>query len=90
VKAKEPEHYQLEKITDLDLGQMYLIFNQILAVRTSSDITFFKLVYNTDLKRREWVLHLVLNIRGFLYFMRGNVRIQICTDEKIYFYIVDK
>ena len=28
--------------------------------------------------------------RGQIYFIRGNVRIQIVTDEKIYFYLIDK
>lgn len=25
-------------------------------------------------------------VRGFIYFIKGNVRIQIVTDEKIFFY----
>lgn len=29
-------------------------------------------------------------MRGQIYFIRGNVRIQIVTDEKIYFYMIDK
>jgi hypothetical protein len=29
-------------------------------------------------------------MRGQVYFIRGNVRIQIVTDEKVYFYMIDK
>ena len=29
-------------------------------------------------------------MRGFIYFIKGNKRIQITTDDKIYFYLIDK
>lgn len=29
-------------------------------------------------------------MRGQIYFIRGNVRIQVVTDEKIYFFVIDK
>ena len=29
-------------------------------------------------------------MRGQIYFIRGNKRIQVTTDEKIYFYLIDK
>ena len=29
-------------------------------------------------------------MRGQIYFIRGNKRIQITTEEKIFFYIIDK
>ena len=29
-------------------------------------------------------------IRGFIYYIKGNVRIQITTDDKIYFFMIDK
>ena len=29
-------------------------------------------------------------MRGQIYFIRGNVRIQVVTDEKVYFFIIDK
>lgn len=31
----------------------------------------------------------MLNIRGFIYFIKGNKRIQITTDDNIYFYLID-
>jgi len=29
-------------------------------------------------------------VRGFIYYIKGNVRIQIATDRKIYFYLINK
>lgn len=37
----------------------------------------------------EWVQYNSINVRGFIYFIRGNVRIQITTDRLIYFYLID-
>lgn len=34
-------------------------------------------------------MYTTLPIRGFLYYIKGNIRIQISTDEKIYFYLID-
>lgn len=28
--------------------------------------------------------------RGFIYYIKGNIRIQVTTDELIYFYLIDK
>jgi hypothetical protein len=30
------------------------------------------------------------NMRGQIYFIKGNIRIQVVTDTKIYFFLVDK
>jgi hypothetical protein len=29
-------------------------------------------------------------MRGFIYYIKGNVRIQITTDAKIFFYLIEK
>lgn len=29
-------------------------------------------------------------MRGFIYYIKGNIRIQITTDELVYFYLIDK
>jgi hypothetical protein len=53
---------------------MYLIFNQALVARTSSDVTVFRLEFDDEEKKWGWSLKEVLDIRGFVYFIRGNVR----------------
>jgi hypothetical protein len=37
-----------------------------------------------------WKLYNQIERRGFIYYIKGNVRIQITTDDKIYFYLIDK
>jgi hypothetical protein len=69
---------------------MFLVFNQLLVARTSSNVTIYKYEQNDETKEWEWNIQEVLEIRGFVYFIKGNVRFQISTEEKIYFYIVDK
>lgn len=66
---------------------MYLLFDQALVTRSSSSIMFFKIDEETGL----WKLYYTLpKTRGQIYFIKGNIRIQVTTDEKIYFYLIDK
>ena len=38
----------------------------------------------------SWTQYFSLdNIRGFIYFIKGNKRIQVITDTHIYFYLID-
>ena len=37
----------------------------------------------------SWKQYHELKIRGTIYYIKGNKRIQITTDEKIYFYLID-
>jgi len=54
---------------------MVLVFDEALIARSSSKILFFKQVYCDELETTKWELYNVLKIRGFIYFIRGNVRI---------------
>ena len=81
-------------MTDQDLGQMYLINNKALVARSSSKIVFFKIVEEEDendptITNRFWKQYNQLDVRGFIYFIKGNKRIQVTTDDKIYFYLID-
>jgi len=42
MEASDPKICRCEKITDADLGSMYLLFDKALIVRSSSSILFFK------------------------------------------------
>jgi hypothetical protein len=67
---------------------MYLLFDKALAVRSSNSILFFK---KDEEHGGLWkIYHKIPDVRGNLYFIKGNIRIQITTDELIYFYIIDK
>ena len=37
----------------------------------------------------DWKEYTSLNLKGQLYYVKGNKRFQIVTDDKIYFYLVD-
>jgi len=50
----KPDGYTLEKMTDLDLGSMYLFKNKALIARSSSDIVFFKIKKNEE-GQKKWV-----------------------------------
>ena len=80
----------MEQICSRDLGTMYLINEECLVARSSGDILFFKQEVNEITELLEWKQYLVIPARGFIYYIKGNVRIQITTDEKIYFYLIDK
>jgi hypothetical protein len=77
-------------MTEMDLGQMYLVYNSALVARSSSDILFFKIEVDEDTEERVWRQYRMLERRGFIYYIKGNIRIQITTDEKIFFYLIDK
>lgn len=69
------------------MGSMYLLFDQALVARSSNSIIFFKI----DEELNEWKEYQrIENMRGMIYYTKGNVRIQITTESHIYFYIVDK
>ena len=77
-------------MTDKDLGQMYLFNDKALIARSSSTVLFFKITADEeDPEDKSWQLYKTLNVRGFIYFIKGNKRIQITTDDKIYFYLID-
>lgn len=77
-------------MTELDLGQMFLVYEQALVARSSSEILFFKIVVDDYTGERYWKQYKVIQARGMIYYIKGNVRIQITTDQKIYFYLIDK
>lgn len=74
-----------EIITTADLGQMFLVFDHALVVRSSNSILFFKKIDG------KWVqYHKIDDMRGQIYFIRGNIRIQITAESKIFFYLINK
>ena len=88
-KNANKEKYYKEQIIDKDLGQMYLVNDKALIARSSSQILFFKQMTDRFTLEKSWKCYHVLDIRGFIYFIKGNKRIQITTDKKIYVYLID-
>ena len=71
----------------MDLGQMFLVFEKALIVRSTSGMLFFKINSETGLWTKY---HTIDDMRGTVFFTKGNIRIQITTERKIYFYLIDK
>ena len=80
--------HRFEDIYDNDLGQMFLFNNKALVARSSSKIIFFKQEKDEVTQKVSWKNYHEIKIRGFIYFIKGNKRIQITTDEKIFFYLI--
>lgn len=68
---------------------MELLFDQALCIRSSGKILFFKQVYDLIDRETRWELYHEMKHRGFIYFIRGNIRIQVTTDKLIFFYLID-
>lgn len=85
--AAKPDDVSQEQITQNDLGNMYLVYDQALVVRSSNSILFFKIDEETGL----WTNYFTFDdLRGQIFFIKGNIRIQVTTAESIYFYLIDK
>jgi len=53
---------------------MYLIYEKALVARSSGDILFFKQEEDEEGKKK-WKLYHQIEQRGFIYYIKGNVRI---------------
>lgn len=69
---------------------MVLIYGEAIVVRSSGCILFFKQVTDTFLKTESWQEYHSIKVRAFIYYIKGNIRIQVTTDDLVYFYIIDK
>ena len=69
---------------------MFLVYDQALVCRSSCEILFFRIEFDEDEERRMWKQYHILDHRGFIYYINGNIRLQIVTDDFIYFYLMDK
>lgn len=68
---------------------MYLINGTALIARSSSKVLFFKLVRDEFTGEQSWSNYHTIKNRGFIYFIKGNKRIQVTTEQNIYFYLID-
>jgi len=73
--SKSLEDYRFERMTELDLGQMVLFQGEALIVRSSSRVLFFKQEKDLVTKETSWQKYHELRVRGFIFFIKGNIRI---------------
>lgn len=77
-------------MTDNGIGTLYLVYNKIAVVSQSNDVVLYKIEEDDITGKRSWKKYQEIHIRGQLYYIKGNVRIQIVSDEKIYFFIINQ
>ena len=82
--------YQMDVMTSDVLGTIYLIYNKALCAGTSDCTNFYKLEWDEIAEKRLWKCYKTLNVAGSAYYTKGNIRIQIVQQEKIFFYLVDR
>ena len=68
---------------------MYIFDYTVLMVTSGNKVEFYKRKACEFTGKLTWKIYTTIDLRGFLYFMPGNIRIQITTIEKIFFYILD-
>ena len=72
----KPGEFSCDRVTEMDLGEMFLIYNKVLVARSSREVFFFKLeVDEEDETKRVWVNYHTIKKAAFLSYMKGNVRI---------------
>lgn len=59
---------------------MVLVYNKVFIVKSSSDILFFKIIVEDETELRLWKQYDKILERGNIYYIKGNVRIQVTTD----------
>lgn len=69
---------------------MVLVYDNALVSSCSTEVFFFKLEVDEETEKRSWKHYHTISARGQIYYIKGNIRIQITTNDKIYFYLVDK
>ena len=69
---------------------MIMFASECLIVRSSDNIFFFKQMVDVMTKVESWKLFHTIKCRGFIFYIKGNIRIQITTDQLVYFYIINK
>lgn len=79
-----------QRLTTQDFGDIFFYNNNILIMKSSAQILFFKLMCeeNTLKKTHEfkWKCYEKLDIQGFIYNIPDSNAIHIITDTLIYFY----
>ena len=62
-------------MTDRECGQMVIVYDQAIIMRSSSKILFFKQEYNKITEIKEWKLYHEINSGGMIFHIKGNIRI---------------
>lgn len=77
VNGSNTSDFFYQRVTELDLGQMFLIYNKILVSRSSKSVYWFKMEVDDDTGERLWKLYHEIEAPAFISYTKGNVRLQL-------------
>jgi len=75
IDPAKPEKITTQKISTKSFDQMVLIYGEVLVVRSSESILFFKQELDTLSKTEQWIQYHSIKVRAFIYYIKGNIRI---------------
>jgi hypothetical protein len=79
----------MQQVYDGDFGQIVLIKGECLVVQSSSRMMFFVEKIDLLTKVKQWECFKTIKIRGAIYYIKDTNRMQVTTNEFIYFYVID-
>jgi hypothetical protein len=65
------ENYRFERITDLYLGEMQMVYDEVLVCSSSNKVVFFKQIWDKMEELTKWIAFKEIKIRGFVNYIKG-------------------
>jgi L-ribulose-5-phosphate 3-epimerase UlaE len=75
IKIDNIEDPYYDKMTEKDLGNMYMFNNECLMVSSSNILQFFVKEWDDVTEQRRWNFHHTINIRGFIFYNSATKRL---------------
>lgn len=69
---------------------MVLFQGEALITKSSTRVLFFKQEKDKITKETSWQKYHELRVRGSIFYIKGNIRIQVTTEKLIYFYLINQ
>ena len=66
-----------------------LIAGVCLVVQSSSKLMFYRQKYDELTKEYNWTCYKTIKIRGAIFYIKDTNRMQVTTNEFVYFYLID-
>lgn len=65
------ENYRFERIIELDFGEMELVYGEVLVVRCSNRVLFFKQIWDKMEEITKWIQYDEIKVRGFVNYIKS-------------------
>ena len=65
------ENYRFESVTELDFGEMELVYGEVLVVTCSNRVLFFKQVWDKMEEITKWIEYDEIKVRGFVNYIKS-------------------